>query len=572
MDQTDLDQIKCECGHANPVGTLLCESCGKPLDQPEEPDGERQTRQEFPDMRYEGMARRSQTYKKSIVDRIWNFFSSVKIAVWMIVITLIACALGTVFPQQQYIPVPVPTEADVAQFYEKTYGMLGKIYYALGFHNLFDSWWFVTLLVMIGTSLVICSLDRVIPLYKALSKPRVNPHESFLKGQKLRGEAVVTDDLDARKVLPEAAALLKKKGYRTYQEGTSLLGEKARFSRWGPYINHIGLIIFLLGTLMRSLPGMYLNEFAWIREGETVPLEGTPYYAKSVSAKVDYYSEDEFPEKLDLRGGVIAKNYQTDIILYRNENADLPGAEPKLTQLKEGIATVNHPFTYEDLSLFQSSLLPMQLRALNFTLVDQKAGNKELGKIKLDLFSPVEEQKVADGISVRVIAYFPDFYLNKEGKPDTKTGQPNNPMFALQIKNEDGTPAEKLVYVQGGTISDKADARYTLGIEKPDFYNLTGLMVRKDKMMPFIYFGSIIFLIGVVMGLYWQHRRIWVHFAGDRLYIAGHTNKNWFGLRKEVEFLTTSMNLPVQLVLDSTKPIHKKREKGESKETAKQNG
>ena len=46
------------------------------------------------DMRYEGSARRSQTYNKTIVDKIWNFFSSVKIGVTLIVITLIASAVG----------------------------------------------------------------------------------------------------------------------------------------------------------------------------------------------------------------------------------------------------------------------------------------------------------------------------------------------------------------------------------------------------------------------------------------------------------------------------------------------
>ena len=36
---------------------------------------------------------------------------------------------------------------------------------------------------MIGISLVICSLDRVVPLYKALKAQRVTRHEGFLKRQ-----------------------------------------------------------------------------------------------------------------------------------------------------------------------------------------------------------------------------------------------------------------------------------------------------------------------------------------------------------------------------------------------------
>ncbi len=51
-----MEHVKCECGHVNPHGTAFCESCGKPLADL----GEKL----ILDMRYEGSARRSQTYKK----------------------------------------------------------------------------------------------------------------------------------------------------------------------------------------------------------------------------------------------------------------------------------------------------------------------------------------------------------------------------------------------------------------------------------------------------------------------------------------------------------------------------
>src|SRR5690625_7635644 len=112
-------------------------------------------------MRYDGSARRSQTYNKSIVDKVLSFFSSVKVGVWLIVIALIASAFGTIFPQEMYIP-PEAVSRDPAVFYEARYGLLGKIYYQLGFHNLYSSWWYMILIALIGVSLVICSLDRFI--------------------------------------------------------------------------------------------------------------------------------------------------------------------------------------------------------------------------------------------------------------------------------------------------------------------------------------------------------------------------------------------------------------------------
>ena len=30
-----MNEVKCECGHVNPHGTILCEACGKILDENE---------------------------------------------------------------------------------------------------------------------------------------------------------------------------------------------------------------------------------------------------------------------------------------------------------------------------------------------------------------------------------------------------------------------------------------------------------------------------------------------------------------------------------------------------------
>ena len=53
---------------------------------------------------------------------------------------------------------------------------------------------------------------------------------------------------------------LKAKRYQIREENGNILAEKGRFSRWGPYVNHIGLIIFLIGGMLRFVPGMYVDK------------------------------------------------------------------------------------------------------------------------------------------------------------------------------------------------------------------------------------------------------------------------------------------------------------------------
>ena len=161
---------------------------------------------------------------------------------------------------------------DIAAYYERLYGFAGVLYYKLGFYDMYNSWWFITLIGMLGTSIIIASVDRVIPLYKSLKKQRTKRHISFMKRQRIYGAGPV-DDADAS--LSKAEEKLKELRYNVKTEDGAILAEKGRFSRWGPYVNHTGLIIFLFGVLLRGIPGFYVDETMWIREGETRAIPGS---------------------------------------------------------------------------------------------------------------------------------------------------------------------------------------------------------------------------------------------------------------------------------------------------------
>ena len=42
-------------------------------------------------------------------------------------------------------------------------------------------------------------------------------------------------------------------------------------------------------------------------------------------------------------------------------------------------------------------------------------------------------------------------------------------------------------------------------------------------------------MIGVIQGAYWNHRRVWIQKHGNEVVIAAHTNKNWYGLKRDLE-------------------------------------
>ncbi|WP_257347777.1 cytochrome c biogenesis protein ResB [Pseudalkalibacillus decolorationis] len=526
-----MDKVKCECSHLNPYGTIICESCGKPIKENEST--------ELLNMRYEGSARRSQTYNTNVVDKIWNFFSSVKVGVWLIVITLIASAVGTIFPQEMYIP----TSADPALYYEEEYGFLGDAYYQLGFHNLYTSWWFVLLLGLIGVSLIVASIDRGIPLYRSLKNQRVTKHDNFLKRQRMFSTTKRGDDEE--QLLEEIIFRLKEKRYRVRKENGSILAEKGRFSRWGPYVNHVGLIIFLLGAMLRSVPGMHLDDDMWVREGETKAIDGTDhtYYLKNEKFTFEVYDEenDQYSEALERVQQPIPKNYQSDIILYK-AGEKLPGAKPELEKVKEYSIQVNKPLKFEDFAVFQVDYR-QEMRKMNFKLENSETG-KALGKFKVDLLNPKEVYKLDNGRKVVLQNYFPDFYFDAENnKPATKTNIPNNPAFIFKMFTPE-TPKGEIAFIGiRQNLDPSNDNQYKITFDGIETEFITGLTVKKDKTLPMLLIGGIIFMLGVVQGLYWNHRRIWVKITEDEVWMAAHTNKNWYGVKREVDDVTTKLGI-----------------------------
>ncbi|MGN7178414.1 cytochrome C biogenesis protein [Paenibacillus sp. FSL R5-0490] len=520
-----MKEVKCDCGHVNPIGTILCESCGKVLEEKEKD-------KKLLDMRYEGSARRSQTYNKTIIDKIWNFFSSVKVGVWLIVITLIASAVGTILPQEMYIPPIMPAE----EYYEDQYGWIGKLYYDLGFHNLYSSWWYLILIASIGISLVICSLDRVVPLYRALKKQKVSRHESYLQRQRVFG-ASQPEDTD--KAFTMAKEKLKSKKYSIREENGNILAEKGRFSRWGPYVNHVGLIIFLIGGMLRFVPGMYVDKILWIREGETkvIPETNGEYYLKNDGFILEMYDKEKdnevFGEAID-KAGMVAKNYQSNVTLYKKQGDTVAGEEADLKKVKDYEIKVNKPLKFENFALYQVDYKLNELNKMSFALTNKKTG-EEYGDLTVDLNHPQDEYDLGNGYKAEVVSYFPDFEFDENGEPVTKSRIPNNPAFVFKMFTPDKPDGEISFVAIRQTIEPFGDNEYKMAFKGVDTKNVSALTVRKDLTLWIIALGGVIFMIGVAQGSYWNHRRVWLRRVNGEVWVAGHTNKNWHGLKREIE-------------------------------------
>lgn len=526
-----MNKILCECSHENPVGTKLCAKCGRPLTQ-EEQD------RKIADMRYDGVAIRSKTHNKSIVDKVWNFFSSVKVGITLIIVNLVAASIGTILPQEFY--VGVQTEAEKAVYYTETYGTFGTLYYNLGLSDIYSSWWFQILVLMLGVSIIIASIDRGFPLHKSLKNQRVKRHVSFMKRQR-----VVAEGMADANALALAEEKLKQMNYNVRREDNALFAEKGRFSRYGPYVNHVGLIVFLVGVMLHLVPGFYVDESMWLREGETRAIPGMDgYFLHNDKFILETYDNVAQGEQLKQGVNVVAKNFQTDVTLYQQDEGAVAGQAENLNEINQYEIRVNHPLKHDGYAIYQMDYRLNELKAMHFELTNKQTGTS-LGEVQIDLTNPQEEYVLRDGAKVQLVSYYPDFSGFKDGVPQTATATPNNPAFIFRMFTPEKPDGETSFVAIQQTLEPNGENMYKMSFKNVEMRNLTGLTIRKDRTIPILFVGGFIFMLGVAIGSYWNHRRIWLEQLDDgTIRLASHVNKNWFNMKKDLDALTAHAQLP----------------------------
>jgi len=100
--------------------------------------------------------------------KIWKFFSSIKLVIWLLVIITLFSAIGTLIPQNEE-----------SAFYIDRYGHSGYQFLSqTGLVDVYASWWFILSLILFSLNLLVCFLNRL--SLKARSLGSIISHLSIL--------------------------------------------------------------------------------------------------------------------------------------------------------------------------------------------------------------------------------------------------------------------------------------------------------------------------------------------------------------------------------------------------------
>jgi cytochrome c biogenesis protein len=250
-----------------------------------------------------------------------RFLSSVKLAITLIIIIVIASILGTLIPQERS-----PAE------YVDRYGGLASVLMGLRFTDLYHSAWYLVLLSLLALNTVVCTLTRLGPKLRKTFKPSLEAEAKSLLAVKDSGSLKMNSGLkETAAAIRRALVSRRYKARERAEDGRIIIfGRKKVLGRFGSDIVHLGLLVILAGAIISSLTGF--RAFLKLEKGkvQTVPRAGfevrldrfdTEYYPDGQNVK-DWKSRLTIIEDgRDIRSEVIEVNRPLDhrgFVLYQN--------------------------------------------------------------------------------------------------------------------------------------------------------------------------------------------------------------------------------------------------------------
>jgi cytochrome c biogenesis protein len=423
---------------------------------------------------------------------VWDFFCSLKLSISLLIGLAVTSIIGTVIPQgpqREYLE-----SIGTAKF---------KLYNALGFFDMYHSWWFILLLYLLTVNLVACSIKRLPRVWKFISEPTLLLDEgnekslSLTHQVKMEGTAAALRDKMTAFLGREFAAPVITEVNGEYH----LFAQKNPYCRLGVYVVHLSIIIIFIGAIIGSLFGFkgYVN----ITEGtsaSTIEKRGssTPYdlgfAVLCEKFSVTFYDTGA------------PKEFKS-ILTVQENGRPVPGYE-KIP------IVVNSPLTYKGITFYQSSYGPAT-EGSNFyiSMQDKKGGTP----VKLTARQG-ELLSLPGGGSLQVIEATQDIrpFMRTYSGPAVRaeyTPPGGMPQSIILLRNYPEFDTQR----GGGQVFT-----YDGGEEK--FY--TGLQVAKDPGVWVVWFGCALMILGICIAFFLSHKRIWIRVANGRVTVGGTANKN----------------------------------------------
>lgn len=422
---------------------------------------------------------------------VWRFFASVKLALFVLFILAATSIIGTLIPQN-----------NPPDFYFQEFGPnLTRLFLILDFHRMYNSWWFLMLLMLFSMNLIVCTLDRLPNVWRMVVVDNLATPRERLEKMEQRAH-FVTDTPPAATADAVQGALLAS-GWKAKQaereEGALLFAQKAAWSRLGVYAVHLSILIIFIGAIIGTLFGFKAGVL--IPEGDTV------------AEVYEYGTNRPIPLGFELRCDRFEIEYYANG-MPKEYRSELTVTDQQRNKTFSRSIEVNDPLDHRGITFYQSSYEPTNEFLIQ---IDNPATSEK------KLFRIPAGQQIA----------WPDTEISFGIINMMEGERGNDTRFKIWFSDGKGEPAVFWMPDSVSATIPRDDQEYTFSLKQ---MYATGLQVAKDPGVWVVYIGCGLMLIGLYVAFFLSHQRIWVYIRPEggttRVLLCGTSNKNRVGFER----------------------------------------
>lgn len=434
---------------------------------------------------------------------LWDYLCSLKLAMTLLLSLAITSIIGTIIPQGNLAP----------QYIESIGQTKLKLYQALGFFDMYHSWWFVLLLGALSANLIACSFKRLPQIWKVVTQPATLMDEGMRKS--LANLATIAS--------PDTALALKERMVQilaasfaapvvTEKDGTyHLYAQKTPWCRLAVYAVHLSILVIFVGALAGSLFGFkgYVN----IPEGGSVTTIAGPG-GKEINLGFELRCE-KFTASFYDTG---APREFKSLLTVRENGKTVPGYD-------HVPIIVNDPLSYKGMTFYQSSYGKSGQH--DFTVSEPDGSHPVAVRVPSD-----GSAQLPDGGEMHVLDSTQDVSLFEPDK--------SGPAAQIEVHGPTGKTTKSAIYANYPDLNQQTAKRNggpLFGYQGGQESQYTGLQVARDPGVGIVWFGCLLMVVGVYCAFFLSHRRVWVRIQDGEVVIGGNTNKNPAGFELAFEKL-----------------------------------
>ncbi|MEP6900441.1 MAG: cytochrome c biogenesis protein ResB [Actinomycetota bacterium] len=459
---------------------------------------------------------------ESLFARFLKLVCSVRFGVILLILLGLACFLGMIIMQQNV--------DGFDRYYAELKPAQKLVYGSLGLFDIYHSWYFNALLLILSLNIILASIDRFPKTWRSVAKPVLTPPMRWLKDQD-QAISLTVESQSKEAIAGKIVEAFKKSAWRKTtvsekNDRTFVFAEAGVWNRFAYLAVHVGLLTifvggFLTGQLgntgqMALQPGQTSNEIF-----DTVSnLDQLTQVTKRLPFEI--FCTDIQQKLIKKDESISAMN--TIDWLTRIQIKDETGTTNAVVQM-------NRPFDYRGYRFFQASFVSVG-RARNINVRLKSAdGAVATEDVTIPRSGTIA---LADGTQIRFVDFRGNFSIGKEDLNEDTSNYPN-PAAVLQVTPPNA--AAQTAYAFGAQMADipiakKPIAGYTYQLV--DFEKVADqhiLSIQRDPGSNVVYVGFTLLFLTLVAVFFFSHQRIWAVVEKNTennftVTIGGNTNRN----------------------------------------------